>query len=106
MIIEGVGFDEAFAAVMHGYRIWRRIWQPDDVSREPDEVFVVFQAGYPDGIGINANTARATGYREGSVHAFTPYLMQRTARGAFTPWLPNHEDLFAEDWCLTEVIAE
>lgn len=67
-------------------------------------MWVVRQDGYPDGISINANTARATGLLEGTVMRFLPYLMLRTADGAFVPWPPSQADLLADDW--TEVGAE
>jgi hypothetical protein len=62
--------------------------------------FVVLQAGYPDGIGINANTAAATGVLEGTVCRFRPYLMLRTADGSFVPWAPTVSDVLAEDWLI------
>lgn len=60
--------------------------------------FVVLQDGYPDGIAINANTARATGLDVGTVCVFRPYLMLRTADGSMVPWAPTVSDVLAEDW--------
>lgn len=60
--------------------------------------FVVFQEGYPDGIAINANTARATGLPEGTRAVFRPYLMMCTVDGSFVPWLASMTDLLADDW--------
>ena len=60
--------------------------------------FVVLQAGYPDGIAINRNTAEATGIPEGTVCRFRPYLMLRTADGSFVPWAPSVSDVLADDW--------
>jgi hypothetical protein len=65
----------------------------------PDQ-YVVLQAGYPDGIPINKNTAEATGLDEGTVCRFRPYLMLCTADGSFVPWAPTVSDVLAEDWCL------
>ena len=62
--------------------------------------FVVLQAGYPDGIPINRNTAQATGIPEGTVCRFRPYLMLATADGSFVPWAPSVSDVLAEDWQL------
>lgn len=87
----GVGFGVALAAVKAGAKIARRGWNGRGM-------FIVYQAGYPDGIAINANTARATGITEGTVCRFLPYLMMRTADGSFVPWLASQTDILAEDW--------
>lgn len=64
-------------------------------------MWIVRQDGYPAGIAINRNTSEATGVVEGTVMRFLPYLMMRTADGAFVPWLISQTDALAEDW--TEV---
>lgn len=66
-------------------------------------MWIVRQDSYPAGIPINANTARATGLPEGEVRRFLPYIMMRTADGAFVPWLASQTDILADDW--TEVGA-
>ena len=53
---------------------------------------------YPDGIPINANTSRAVGLPEGTVCKFLPYILMRTAQGAFVPWLASQTDILADDW--------
>lgn len=63
--------------------------------------FVVLQAGYPDGIAINQNTANATGFPVGTVCRFRPYLMLHAADGSFVPWVPSVSDVLAEDWATT-----
>lgn len=78
-------------AVTQRMRISREGWNGRDM-------FVVYQEGYPDGIAINANTARATGIPEGTVMVFQPYLMMCTADGSFVPWLASQSDLLAHDW--------
>jgi len=65
-------------------------------------MWVVLQAGYPDGIPINGNTALATGIPEGTVCKFRPYLMMRTADGSFVPWVASQTDLLADDWYVVE----
>lgn len=91
-----VSFAEALTAVKTGSQISRASW--------PGGVYVVMQAGYPQGIGINANTAAATGLIEGSVMEFPPYLLRVTpSPGAGMPpsggpWSPADDDLFANDW--------
>ncbi|GAA1026850.1 hypothetical protein GCM10009557_06020 [Virgisporangium ochraceum] len=84
-----------FSAALHRLKLGKRL------SREGwngNDMFVVHQAGYPDGIPINANTARATGIEPGTVCAFRPYLMMRTAQGDFVPWVASQTDLLADDW--------
>lgn len=61
-------------------------------------MYVVYQAGYPQGIGINANTARATGIAEGAVCVFREYLMMFTADGEFVPWVASQSDILSDDW--------
>jgi hypothetical protein len=84
-------FSDALRAVKDGARIARSGWNGKDM-------FVVFQPGYPDGIGINANTAAATGISQGTVCVFRPYLMMRTVDGSFVPWVPSVSDVLADDW--------
>lgn len=84
-------FGNALARLRAGDRLAREAWNA------PGQ-FVALQAGYPDGIAINANTARATGIPEGTVCRFRPYLMLRTADGTFVPWAPTVSDVLAEDW--------
>jgi hypothetical protein len=84
-------FSDALNACKAGARIQRAGWNGAGM-------FVVHQKGYPDGIGINANTAEATGIPQGTVCRFLPYLMFRTAQGDFVPWLASQTDLLADDW--------
>jgi hypothetical protein len=86
-------FDDALPQLRAGQRMTRDSWNA------PGQ-FVVIQAGYPDGIPINANTARATGLPEGTVCRFRPYLMLRTADGSFVPWQPTVSDVLAGDWAV------
>ena len=84
-------FSDALRQCKAGYRISRSGWNGNDM-------YVVHQKGYPDGIAINANTAEATGIPQGTVRRFLPYLMFCTAQGDFVPWLASQTDLLAEDW--------
>lgn len=61
-------------------------------------MFVVYQKGYPEGIPCNENTSRALGISPGTICKFLPYLMFKTAQGAFVPWLASQTDILAEDW--------
>jgi hypothetical protein len=84
-------FGQALAALKNGSKVAREGWNG------PDQ-FVALQAGYPDGIPINANTAQATGIPVGTVCRFRPYLMLQTADGSHVPWAPSVSDVLAEDW--------
>lgn len=91
--LSGLAFAEALLACQAGRHIARTGWAAGG--------YVTAQAGYPDGIGVNANTARATGLVEGTVVEFGPYLMRCSyfdGRPSFVPWTPGQEDLFARDW--------
>lgn len=82
---------EAIQAMKSGQRVTRPGWNGKGM-------YLAYQPGYPDGIKINANTAKATGQPEGTVLKFLPYVMMRTADGSFVPWLCSQTDLLAEDW--------
>ena len=86
-------FSGALEALKSGSKISREGWNAAGQ-------WVVLQKGYPDGIAINRNTAEATGYAEGTIWAFRPYLMLHTADAAFVPWAPTVSDVLAEDWCI------
>lgn len=88
-------FSDALDECKHGAKITRDGWNGKDM-------WVVYQAAYPDGIPINANTAKATGIEQGTVLKFRPYLMLFTAQGDFVPWVASQTDLLAEDWKVTE----
>jgi Protein of unknown function (DUF2829) len=75
----------------HQERITRSGWNDK-------EMFVCYQAGYPDGIQINSNTASATGFPIGTSMKFRPYLMMFTAQRDFVPWVASQTDLLAYDW--------
>lgn len=84
-------FGAALTALRAGSKVGRAGWNGVGM-------FIVLQAGYPDGIPINANTAAATGITEGTVCRFRPYLMMFTAQGDFVPWVASQPDVLAEDW--------
>ena len=86
-------FSEALESCKIGMKIQREGWNGKGM-------FVVYQKGYPDGIPINKNTAEATGIPEGTVCRFLPYLMMKTADGAFVPWLISQTDALADDWSI------
>lgn len=61
-------------------------------------MWLSYQAGYPDGIAINKNTSESTGLPEGTVCKFLPYIMMKTAANEFVPWLASQTDVLADDW--------
>lgn len=84
-------FSEMLVALKQGKKGTRANWNAAGQ-------FVFLQKGYPDGIGLNKNTAEATGFAEGTVFRFQPYLMLLNAQYEFVPWVPSTGDIFAEDW--------
>lgn len=84
-------FGAALNALRAGARVTRAGWNGQGM-------YVAYQAGYPDGIAINANTAASTGQPEGTVCVFRPYLLMRTVDGSFVPWVASQTDLLARDW--------
>jgi hypothetical protein len=86
-------FGEALDYLKNGVKITRDSWNLNDSGR-----FVMLQRAYPNGIGINQNTADATGFPEGTMCKFLPYLMLCTGDKTFVPWVPDVIDILAEDW--------
>ena len=82
---------QAVESMKAGKKVWRSGWNGRGM-------WIVYQKAYPDGIPINKNTAEATGIPEGTLQKFLPYVMMRTADGAFVPWLCSQTDLLADDW--------
>lgn len=92
----GMGIGEAVAAMrVQRKRVRRAGWNGKGM-------YLVYQAGYPDGIPINKNTSEATGIAEDTVCKFHPYVMMCTAQGDFVPWLCSQTDLLATDWEIAE----
>lgn len=89
------GIGQAVKEMQNGKRVSRAGWNGKGM-------YLAYQPGYPDGIPINANTAKATGQPEGTVLKFLPYVMMRTAGGEFVPWLCSQTDLLAADWSVVE----
>ncbi len=88
---EMMNFGEALAALKQGAHISRAGWNGKGM-------WLAYQPGYPDGIAINANTAKATGLEQGTLCKFLPYIMMKTAGGEFVPWLASQTDVLGEDW--------
>jgi hypothetical protein len=86
-----LNFEWALRELKAGKKVARSGWNGNGM-------FIVLQEGYPDGIAINANTAKATGIQLGTVCKFLPYIMMKTAQGAFVPWTASHADILSCDW--------
>lgn len=89
-------FSDALISLKAGAQISREGWNGKGM-------WLAYQPGYPDGIPINANTAKATGLPEGTVCKFLPYIMMRSADGSFVPWLASQTDVLANDWNATPI---
>lgn len=89
--MNGFGFGKALVELGEGRRVRRAGWNGKGM-------WIALQAGYPDGIPINANTAKATGLAKGTVCKFRPYIMMKTAQDDFVPWLASQTDLLSDDW--------
>ena len=85
------GFGAALFAMQQGKKVSRTGWNGQGM-------YAFLQKGYPDGIGLNKNTAEATGRREGTICKFRPYFMLWTAQQDFAHWVPSASDILAEDW--------
>lgn len=84
-------FGQALDRLKHGSKVTRDGWNGKDM-------YVVLQAGYPDGIPANANTAAAFGVDEGTKVVVRPYLAMWTVDKQIVPWVASQTDLLAEDW--------
>lgn len=96
-VIPYTDFGWALVALRMGHKVGRRGWS--DLGMD---IWVVMQKGYPAGIGINRNTADATGIAEGTVCVFRPYLLLKAHDGSFVPWTPSSVDVLSEDWVIVE----
>ena len=89
--MKNMTFEAALEMLKNGFLVAREGWNGKGM-------YLALQKGYPDGIPINRNTAKAIGIPEGTVCRFEPYIMMRTAKGSFVPWLASQTDLLASDW--------
>lgn len=101
--MEDRSFGYALKRLRAGKKMQRRGWNGNDM-------WIVYQKAYPQGIAINSNTAEATKMEEGTVCRFLPYIMMKVASvrsvnestgtdyPTFVPWLASHTDLLMEDW--------
>jgi hypothetical protein len=82
--------EEVWPLLREGARIMNADWDSG--------MYIVWQAGYPNGIPINQNTAEATGIPEGTVKKFQPYIMLHDAHGDFVPYVMSQSDMTSTFW--------
>jgi hypothetical protein len=85
-----VKLEEVWPLLREGKRIMNSDWCSGE--------YIVWQAGYPEGIAINKNTADATGIAEGTVKKFQPYIMLHDAHGDFVPYVMSQSDMTSTFW--------
>jgi len=90
---EEFNFGEALTYLKNGRRVQRSGWNGKGM-------YITLQEGYPDGIPINKNTAKATGLQEGTICKIDPYIVMKTVQDSLVPWLASQTDILAEDWML------
>lgn len=99
-IFSGLTFSRALELLLEGHKITRSVWH-----HEKSGVWIGMQAGYPDGIGANENTAKLLGVEPGTPVTICPYVVMRTVGGALVPWTPNMIDLMASDWNVVTAVG-
>lgn len=86
-----MNFGQALDLAKQGIKVTRRPWVKDNI-------FVVYQKAYPQGIPCNKQTAIAWGLKEGDLFKCEPYLQIKLANGSHAMWSPSVDDILAEDW--------
>lgn len=89
-------FSTALNYAKEGYLFYRDAWGSDN------NVFVVMQKGYPNGISCNLQTALTWNLEEGELFRVEPYL-QIQKNGTHYMWTPSTEDLFANDYTIIKL---
>lgn len=87
----GMSFGFAIEAAKKGSKIARIGWNGQNM-------FVVYQKGYPQGIACNAQTAIAWGMKEGDLFKCEPYLQIQMVNGSHSMWVPSINDILSNDW--------
>lgn len=87
-------FGNALQWLKIGYKVRRKSWG--------NNMFIVRQKGYPNGIPCNKQTADAWGMQEGDSFVCNPYLQIQNNDGSHSMWNPSNDDIFALDWELHE----
>lgn len=90
-----MNFGEATQAAKEGKKVCRSGWNGSGM-------YAVIMPGYPDGIPVNAATAKAHNVPEGTVMIFRPYWQLFTAQKDIAMWSPSGSDSLAEDWQIVE----
>lgn len=86
-----MNYSQALNSLDAGERVSREGWNGK-------HMWVTRQEGYPNGVPINANTAKATGIPEGTLVKILPYFTLYTVHGELVPWVASQTDQQANDW--------
>lgn len=86
-----MNFGQALERLKLGSRVAREGWNGKGMS-------VALQAGYPDGIPANKQTAATWGLKEGDLFKCRPYLQMKCVDGTYQMWLASQSDILADDW--------
>ena len=89
---EGMDIGEAIGDAKAGKKVFRIGWNGKNM-------YVVYQKGYPSGIRVNEQTAKAYGVEVGTLMVFNPYLQLKNPDGSVSMWAPSGSDAIATDWC-------
>lgn len=90
-------FSKALQFLKEGKKLTRLSWKSNDI-------FVVYQKGYPEGIPCNKQTAEAWNLKEGELFKCNPYLQIKQSDGSHSMWFPSIGDILAEDWTCIECL--
>ena len=89
-------FGWALEQVNKGRRVCRQGWNGKGM-------FIVKMDGYPEGIPVNENTAKAFGIEFGTTVKVRPYLAMLDAQGYIVSgWLASMTDMLSTDWEIQE----
>ena len=92
-IREGLQFGDALKVCKAGGKISRKGWSGENI-------YVVYQKGYPKEAPANKQTAQAWGITEGELIICDPYFQAKNNDGSYSIWVPSTADVLADDWYL------
>jgi len=89
--VDEIDIGKAVRLLKSGSRIARKGWNGAGL-------YLVYMAGYPEGVPANQATADAHDVPLGHTIVIDPYIAMRTASGSVVPWLASQTDLLATDY--------
>lgn len=84
-----------FSHALERLKLGSRMTNPETM---PATCFIALHRGYPQGIAINREMARAIQVEEKGVRKFRPYIIQRFRDGSYAPWGPTQTDVLSNLW--------